>query len=70
MWIDFVVIAISFILLFIMNFLAKRIKKEISWAEECEDNKKAAKIYRITYILIQVMSFIFCGVLAYVYVFQ
>lgn len=70
MWIDIIIIFVSFILLFIMYLLANYIKREMIWIRDCGDNERAVKIYKICLVLIYLFSFLFCGVLMYAYVFQ
>lgn len=70
MKIDIAIIAISFVLLLVMNHLHKRLTGEINWLEGCEDSQRTVKIYRVFRAIISIFCIVFVGVLAYVYVFQ
>ena len=70
MWIDIIIVAISLIILLVMNYLYKRLTCEINWLDGCEDSKKAIKLYSFCRIFIHIFSMILVGVLMYVYVFQ
>lgn len=69
MWIDFVIIIVSFCLFAFMRILYNKTDREYRFAV-LQNNKLAAKVYSACRIAIIVFSLILAGVILYVYVFQ